>query len=366
MKILLIRLRLIGDVIFTTPAVRALKQHVPRAELTYLVEPLAAPVLAGNPHLDEIMTIPRSPGVQRVRDDVAWARRLRARRFDLVVDFHGGPRSRWLTWATAAPMRIGYAVAFAGPAYTHRVVKPPDLAPRHAVSNQWDLLAPLGGRFSEPPSPAGDAVEMTEDPLAARQVAAQLAAAGVRAEHPLVVLHVSAGNPFRRWPLDAFADTIARLADGDADRRFVVTSGPSEPETIARVRTAVAARLGAGGPPIIDGDQFGLPELRSLIGRASVFIGGDSGPLHVAATTRTPIVGIYGPTLRERSAPWRDPVYVANAVDAGALPCRPCAQRRCEPGDFRCLTRVTSTEVVAAAEHAIARWRDSAEPAPTS
>jgi ADP-heptose:LPS heptosyltransferase len=71
--------------------------------------------------------------------------------------------------------------------------------------------------------------------------------------------------------------------------------------------------------------EFDLEDLRALLGRASMYIGGDSGPLHIAATTRTPIVALFGPTLAERSMPWRDPRWPAAAVDAGPLPCRPCS-----------------------------------------
>jgi ADP-heptose:LPS heptosyltransferase len=75
----------------------------------------------------------------------------------------------------------------------------------------------------------------------------------------------------------------------------------------------------------------------------------------VAATTTTPIVQLFGPTLPERSMPWRSPTYYAEAVDAGPLGCRPCHQRTCEPGDFRCLTGITPERVVAAAERAMHR-----------
>ena len=95
--------------------------------------------------------------------------------------------------------------------------------------------------------------------------------------------------------------------------------------------------------------EFDLAELRALVERAALYIGGDSGPLHIAATTRTPIVALFGPTLPERSMPWRDPAIGAIAVDAGPLPCRPCHQRHCVPGDFRCLTAISPTMVLAAA-----------------
>jgi ADP-heptose:LPS heptosyltransferase len=93
-KYLLVRPRLIGDVVFTTPLLRALRQTRPNAHITYLVEPLAAPVVRHNPHLDEVLIIPRRSGLRRWVDDLAWARRLRARRFDVAIDLHGGPPAR--------------------------------------------------------------------------------------------------------------------------------------------------------------------------------------------------------------------------------------------------------------------------------
>jgi ADP-heptose:LPS heptosyltransferase len=82
----------------------------------------------------------------------------------------------------------------------------------------------------------------------------------------------------------------------------------------------------------------------------------------MAATTCTPIVALFGPTLAERSMPWRDPRWFAESIDAGPLPCRPCRQRRCEPGDFRCLTRIRPEDVAAAAERALVAAEAEAEP----
>ena len=110
MTILLIRLRLIGDVVFTTPAIRALRSQYPDARLLYLVESSAAPVGAHNPHLSDVISVPHSRGWTRIKDDLRLAPRLRAERCDLVIDFHGGPRSAWLAWASGAPRRVGYDI----------------------------------------------------------------------------------------------------------------------------------------------------------------------------------------------------------------------------------------------------------------
>ena len=350
MKILLVRLRLIGDVVFTTPLVRALRRTYPDAHLTYVVEPMAAPVVRDNPHLDAVVVVPKRSGLARWRDDLSCARRLRADRFDIAIDLHGGPRGAWLTWASGAAVRIGYRMAGHSWMYTHVIERADDLLPRHSVVKQWDLLAPLGIGACEP---ARDAVEMPADAEADARIARVLRDAGVGPLHPLIVLHVSAGNPFRRWPPDAFTAVVVELARRDPARRFMVTSGPSDAGAAHATVEGARGRLGAAATTVSHG-QFGVGELRALAARAAVYIGGDSGPLHIAATTQTPIVALFGPTLAERSMPWRDPRWFAEAIDVGSLPCRPCHQRTCQPGDFRCLTRIAPDRVVAAAERALA------------
>ncbi len=103
MRFLLIRLRLIGDVIFTTPAIRAIRRRYPDAHLTYLVEPDAAPVVTRNPHVDEVIVAVPPNAPRRWLHDLALVRRLRQARYDVTIDFHGGPRSSLLAWASGAP-----------------------------------------------------------------------------------------------------------------------------------------------------------------------------------------------------------------------------------------------------------------------
>jgi lipopolysaccharide heptosyltransferase II len=359
LRIVLIRLRLIGDVIFTTPLIRALRRKYPQAHMTYLVEPLAEPVVHANPHLDEILLVQRRPGLARMADDLAMARRLRKMRFDLAIDLHGGPRGSWLTWASGAPMRIGYGSAGRSWMYTHVVPRPADLAPRHAIANQWDLLGPLGIAQGDP---SVDPVEMPLDAEADLRVQRVLAQAGFTSSQPLVAIHVSAGNVFRRWPPESFAALVVGLARRDPLRRFILTAGPSDAGAARAIVEKIAAQLGAGpASRAVSHAQFEVSELRALTARASVYIGGDSGPLHIAATTQTPIVALFGPTLPERSMPWRERRWFAESVDVGALPCRPCRQRTCEPGDFRCLTGIDPERVIEAAERALRASKDGTE-----
>ena len=165
---------------------------------------------------------------------------------------------------------------------------------------------------------------------------------------------MSAGNPFRRWPAESFVESglpagvsrseapyhphvrSVRCRGGGRDRR--------ETRALGWPRTSAGA--------IVECGEFDLAELRALIGRAALYIGGDSGPLHIAGTTGVPVVGLYGPTLPVRSQPFRSARFISAAAEVPDLPCRPCDQRRCEPGDFRCLTGISAEAVAALAERA--------------
>jgi ADP-heptose:LPS heptosyltransferase len=352
-RILLIRLRQIGDVVFTTPAIQGLRERFRDAYITYVVEPAAAPVVAGNPHLNEVIVTPGRGGLAGCRDDLGLIRRLRAARYDTVIDFHGGPRSALVAWLSGARVRVGYDAPGRGWMYTVRVPRPRHIRPRHAVRNQWDLLNAIG---IPTPDAGRSPVQMIADPGAADNVARRLAGAGVGTGDCVIVVHVSAGNPFRRWPTDAFVKLVAMLTQGSPGRRVVVTSGPSEREAAARVIEQARALLAPGDAPrVLACGEFTLGDLRALMDRASLYIGGDSGPLHIASTSAVPIVGLYGPTLPVRSAPWRGPQWISEAVEVDGLPCRPCDQRICVPGDFRCLTWLQPEQVVGAAERALDR-----------
>ena len=346
LTILLVRPRLIGDVLLTTPIIRALRRRFPDATLVYLVESLAAPALAANPHLNDVIVIEHRRGWRRLAEDWSIARRLRRRRIDIAIDMHGGPRSSWLTLASRARVRVGYDVSGRRWMYTDVVPKPRGYAPRHSVRNQWDLLTPVDPAFVDGPDPERDPIEMPVESGAAASVDERLRTLGIDPDSSVVVVHAAAGNEFRRWPERSFVDLVSGLAaDG---RSIVVVGAASDTPAVERVVAAAAIKSGKRAH-LAAARGWPLPELRALMDRAALFIGGDSGPMHIAAASRVPILAIFGPTLPVHWAPWRSASLPFVAIEPGPLPCRPCDQRVCAPGDFRCLRQTAPSVVIDAA-----------------
>ena len=350
MKILLVRLRLIGDVVFTTPVIRSVRRRCPMRTWT----------TSSSRQLRRWFDITRT-----------WTRSSSPREAWLAADHRRRPArpaaapqpvrrgagpARWATGIVAhLAQRSPAAHRLRGARATvdvHRRGPAPTGDPSPSLGRE--PMGHPGTPVAVPAAPDTLGRPRDDGPRAVADPAVEkwMRHEGLEASHDLVVVHVSAGNAFRRWPLLSFVTLADRISAGDANRRIILTSGPSEAAAAAEVVRLVRERRPACPEAVRTCGDMSLDELHALIGRARLYIGGDSGPLHLAATTGTPIVGLYGPTLPVRSAPWRDPQLWSAAVDVGALPCRPCEQRVCAPGDFRCLTHITVDAVVAAAERA--------------
>ena len=235
--------------------------------------------------------------------------------------------------------------------YTTRVPRPRALRPRHSVVSQWDVLLPLG---IAPPDPEIDATEMPDDPAGGvgRRAAARRRGHWSR-QSAIVVVHVSAGNPFRRWPAASFVELVCRLASKDPKRRIILTSGPSDAEAAAAIARDARARLAAD-------ERAGDRRMRRVRSRRAARAGRTRGALHRRRQRSAAYRGHDG--RAGCGIVWTDVAGAIAAVSRRArsssaaaevpdLPCRPCNQRRCEPGDFRCLTGI-SAEAVADARRA--------------
>lgn len=304
-RVALVRLSSLGDVVHGLPVAHALRAAWPDAELTWVVERGLAPILARNPDLDHVVPVDtrgwraatwRGTGARAAaREGLLVARRLRAGRFDVALDLQGLWKSGLVAWLTRAPVRVGFAARDCrerGSAwFTNRRV-PFEPASGHVVTATLGLLRAVGldpARLGEPVFP------LPVDPDAARAVARLLEEEGLKPDAALVLLNPGSGGKGKRWAVEAYR----RLGDELAVRlsaRVLVAWGPGE-EPLARA-IAHGMRTTALVPP-----ATALPEMAALLARASLVVGGDTGPIHVAAALGVPTVGLYGPTSPTRNGP---------------------------------------------------------------
>jgi heptosyltransferase-1 len=328
-KILLVRLRRIGDVVMTTPAVAALKAGVPSASLTYLIEKPYSRLVEGNPSLEKVLAIEQN---QKGADFLGLIRKIRREKYDAVLDFHGGPRAWYLTAFSAARIKAGYGIKFRGFAYSIQISRGRPESPVHSVENHVEMVKALGipvasiGPLELPPAREQEKKRMEEF----------FFQEGLK-DSKLVVLHISAGNAFRDWGVDNIIELIGLL--NQLKQVKVALVGSEEDR-----KAASEILKKTSPPPLTLVGRVNLIELRELIMRAKLFVGPDSGPMHIAASTSTPIVAYFGPTLPANFAPWQARAVILEKD----LCCRPCEQRGCVSHDYRCLKTIASEEVFAA------------------
>lgn len=336
----------IGDVVMIAPALRALRRGFPAARLDVLARAGVARAFEGHPLVDEVVVEERRSGSRR-HDGLAGAlrlaRELRERRYDLAVILPKSIAAALAPALAGIPRRVGYPTAGRRMLLTHPVPLPEGADALHHADY---FLGPA--RYLGCPDDDRTLVFAVpeEDRLAAE---AFLRERGVRRRRddgrPLIAIHPGASRPERAWAAERFGDLARRLAEGGA--RVLVLGGPRDLEAAARV-------LAAAGPGAVDAARLdSLARMAALVGCCDLFIGNDSGPMHVAAAVGTPTVAVFGPGV-----PWKTAPYVPASRRREAtrhFPCAPCRQeffRECDPapsGKPWCLEGVSVEEVFAAA-----------------
>ncbi len=317
---LFLRLRKLGDIIFTIPAVAIFKARWPRRRICYGVEEPYREIAELIPGVDRVLPLPVRMGVA---DILNFRRQMREFNIRTVIDFHSGPKSALLTRLSGASVRIGYCTPNRNWAYNRLLPRRLHEHPSHAVYNQAKLLELLGIPVDEiPPYPA------ILPPAATPAVFGSLAAL-----RPKVAVHVGAGNRFRDWGEENFRFLLQRLVERGL-RVFLIGQGPEEERRAKRLGSSVQVHDFTG--------KLSIRDTLWLIGQAEVFLGADSGPLHLASLTATPLVGLYGPNIPEFSGPWRKKNVTILQLN---MPCRPCSQRQCRYDRISCMQDITVDQV---------------------
>lgn len=357
-RILVIRLGALGDVLRTLPAVAALRALFPASHLAWLVEPASEGAVRLSGYVDETLVFPRGELVESLRRANAirlsgllggFVRRLRARRFDCVLDFHGIAKSGLLARLSGSPLRYGFdfGVAREGAAFfSNRRVR---LARAH-VSRHERNAALAHGFAREAVIPVAPLLAAT--PAARASLERALAEMGRPAASGFVLLHPGSSERARhkRYSPSAWSAVARRLVGSGVD--VWVAAGPSAEER-ALVRTVVE---GAGGGVVAAPATEGFDALVALIERAALFAACDSGPLHAATLCGVPVVQLVGPTDPVHNepgpaSPWRR-LHVP-------LPCSPCRRGCADPA---CMRAIAPHRVAATIAELLARTRRAEAP----
>lgn len=318
-KILIVRLGAIGDVIHTLPALAALRRSLPDAHLSWAVERGgAAKILHGNPYLDELIELDLRGWRKNWKDSEtrtairASLSKLRQAKFDLVLDFQGLLKSSAVAWLAGVPRRIGFAKdALREPAsrwlMTEQVTA--DDAD-HVIKKNLRLVEHLGcdvsGKFEFPIR-----LETDDEQFAAEQIE--------KNDGALAILNPGGGWPTKLWHTSEFAAVSDRLWQAFGIRS-AITYGPGELSLAQMV--AAQSKTGAAFPLASTLKQF-----LALARQAKLFLGGDTGPMHLAAAAGTPIVALFGPTSARRNGPFAREDLIVERFD---LDCRTdCYRRYC-------------------------------------
>lgn len=319
-RILVIKLRAIGDVLLSTPVIQNLREHFPDARIDFLTEQFAADVVSGNPWLSNVITFDRER-----ESSVGLVTRIRRMRYDLIIDLFCNPRSALITALSGSLCRVGFP--FRGRKYAYNMVVPPRGREVHNVEFNLDALRRLDIPVIhfQPHFPLTTAVrEFAEEWLRSEHLDAK----------PVVGLSPTGGWATKRWV------SFAQLGDVIAEKygaSILLLWGPGEEDA------ALAIQQKMKHPATLI-PKTSLLQLGAVIERCSYIVSNDSGPMHIAAALDVPTLGIFGPTDPNLQGPFgKKHRWIRNE----GLECLGCNLTACPIGNI-CMAQLEVDAVVAA------------------
>lgn len=318
-NVLAVRFSSIGDILLTTPLLRAIRRSRPDAHVTVLTKRENVPLLSHNPHVHRVLGL--APG----RSLFGLAAELRGDRYTHLLDLHDNLRSRALRvlvpgrWRSYPKHRLARALLIRAKRNRYRDRRP-------VAERYFSAARALGV------SPDGCPPEFFLGPEAGEQVSAWLSSVGLETESSIVAMAPGAAHATKRWPLDHWRTLVQmNVKDGFA---VVVVGGPADAALGAALADAGRGRV------VSAAGIFGLQATGALLQRSRALVSGDTGVMHMATGVGTPVLGLFGPTVEAFGF---FPYARTAAVLELPLPCRPCTAQggpRCPLGHHRCMVDI--------------------------
>jgi len=338
-RVLVVRLRSIGDTVLSTPSLFALRRFLPQVKIDILLEDWVAPVLDGSDLVDRVIEVPRASQTARAR----IARELRASRYDVVYNFHGGTTATLFTRATGATHRVGFAHYQYARLHNHPAPASQKIWQRpilHSVEQQLALIGWTGVPVTDRP-----ATRLAVTEAAFASVGQKLRAAGFTQfdkGQPFALMHPTAAFDTKQWATEKFGRVAEELIARGLSALAIVS--PKE----GRVLESLASESSA---PIFGLSDLSLPEVTALASRARVFVGNDSGIAHIAAAAGAPCIVIFGSS---NVAHWRPWTTNPNEVVREEMACQPCHGYFCAEFEKpECILRVPVERVLGAIDRVL-------------
>jgi len=335
-NVLIIKLRYIGDVLLATPTVRAIKAARPHVRVTMMVNRGTEDVLSGNPDIDEIVILDKGSLVTQVQLIAG----LRRRRFDTVIDLTDGDRSAVLSWVCGAPVRIGFndEHRWRGRFYTQVVQSAPGV--QHRIDRDLEALKPMSIQADS----RNPQLWLTpEDANSADRLLDQL---GLQRSQSIVMLQPGARYWFKAWPPERFAELADRLTF-QYGCQVLIGGSHQEGDLAQQIQQMAKSR------PISMAGRTTMKQFAAIAKKSALFVGNDSGAMHIASAVGTPVVALFGPSS---PVEW-GPRGGATEVIYKGLDCRTCFHPTCPRGEQNCMKLIAVDEVMSASGRLMGRVR---------
>ncbi len=331
-KILVVRLRSIGDTVLSTPSLIALRRFLPDAQIDILLEDWVAPVLDGFEQVDNVLTVSKD-----FKSRVKLARNIRKTKYDVAFNLHGGTTASFFVRASGAKHRVGYQNYQYGFLYNRKLSSAADFwnqETTHSAEQQLALLGFVGVPVKDRPKTLLNILESAE-----HSIEAKIKSQNSDLESKIALIHPVAAFDTKQWATANFAKIAEFLHEKGFQAVAIATRNESDVlQDLKRFSSA----------PVLTFDDLTLPEITALAARSEIFIGNDSGIAHIAAAVQTPSVVIFGSSNREHWRPWTD---VPHEIVFEEFDCQPCAGYFCKEFDEpKCILSVKIESVTAALE----------------